>query len=193
MVYTQGAPCYTSSIALGGGQVTNDIMLMEKITLETAEQLKISAGCCWEELQDGDNDIIVPGIGSRAPLTIPRSRIRETIQARMEEIFRKAEEKLYLSRQPVRGIVLTGGGALMPGVVELASHIFALPVRAGTPLPLGGLTDKCQSPEYATAVGLVLEGNFQERLEESGMESFKTRKDQKFLPRIVDWFRKEFF
>ncbi|MDR1908990.1 MAG: cell division protein FtsA, partial [Spirochaetaceae bacterium] len=141
MVYHQGAPCYTTTIALGGSQVTNDIMFIEKISMETAEQIKISAGCCWEGLDEGENDIIVPGAGTRAPVTIPRSRIRETVQPRMEEILRMAQEKALQARQPVRGVVLTGGGALMPGAAELASHIFSLPVRIGTPLPMGGLGD----------------------------------------------------
>jgi cell division protein FtsA len=192
MVYHQGAPCYTVSISLGGTQVTNDIMLVEKLSMETAEQIKVSAGCCWEDLQDGNNDIIVPGIGSRAPQTIPRSRIRETIQSRMEEVFRMAREKLLLARQPVRGIVLTGGGALMPGAVELASHLFSLPVRAGSPLQRGGLTDKYQSPEFATAVGLVIEGNRRERLDEGGSGK-PPAGPQGFLQRIAGWFRKEIF
>jgi cell division protein FtsA len=193
MIYTQGAPCYTSSISLGGTQVTNDIMLVEKISLDTAEQIKISAGCCWEGLEEGENDIIVPGVGSRAPLTIPRTKIRETIQSRMEEILRMVQDKLFQARQPVRGIVLTGGGALMPGAVELASHVFSLPVRTGTPLALGGLIDKYQSPEFATAVGLVIEGNRRERLDETGLEAFKTRKKQGFFTRVTGWFKREFF
>jgi cell division protein FtsA len=194
MIYARGAPCYTASVPLGGSQVTGDIEYIEKIALETAEQIKISAGSCWEGIEEGDSDIIVPGMGNRAPHTIPRSRIRETIQPRMEEIFRMTKEKLLLARQPVRGIVLTGGGALMPGVVELASHLFSLPARIGVPLPTAGVfAGKYQSPEYATAIGLALEGNRREAEEAADPEAFKARKAQNLFARIIGYIRREIF
>jgi cell division protein FtsA len=193
MVYAQGAPCFTASIPLGGGEVTADIEYREKISLETAEDIKISAGCCSEEAQDGDNDIIVPGLGGRSPVIIPRARLRQTIQPRVEEILLMARDKLAGAMQPVRSVVLTGGGALMPGVIELATQFFAAPVRTGIPLAMGGLADRYQSPEYATAVGLVLEGNRREMAELSPYGPPQPGKTGNVFGRLGDWFRKYFF
>ena len=81
------------------------------------------------------------------------------IQPRMAEIFgmiRDQLEKKSLVRNLGGGVVLTGGGALLPGASELAQEMFEVPARVGYPRKLGGLTREFQSPAYATAVGLVL-------------------------------------
>ena len=56
------------------------------------------------------------------------------------------------------GVVLTGGGAILEGMPEIAEQIFDMPVRRGTPSGIGGLVDVVASPVYSTAVGLVLSG-----------------------------------
>jgi cell division protein FtsA len=200
MVYCQGTPFSTISIPLGGTQVSSDISIVKNISFETAERIKTEAGCCWMELlEEKDEEVIIPGVGGRPPLPIPRSQIAAIIQPRMEEIFRMVKERLdnlTLSRPLGGGIVLTGGGADFMGVTELAGRIFKMPIRIGSPLPLGGLVEEYCGPEYATAVGLVLEGDLREKekspewrmdipARENGQESF--------LGRIMEWFKKELF
>ncbi|GHV17489.1 cell division protein FtsA [Spirochaetia bacterium] len=200
MVYSQGTPYSTTTIPAGGSQVTNDISIVRGIAYDTAEKIKVEAGCCWEELLDGDEEVLVPGVGGRPLQTIPRLQILEIIRPRMEEIFKMVQEnldKLALSRPLGGGIVLTGGGAQLTGVAELASHIFKLPVRIGNPLPLGGLVEEYRSPVYATAVGLVLEGDSRERrstVERGGGEPVPREKGQApLLSRLADWVKREFF
>jgi cell division protein FtsA len=183
------------TIPIGGSQVTSDISIMKNIAFETAEKIKIDAGSCWEGAAAGDDDIIVPGMGGRPPLSIPRYDIEEIIRPRIEEIFVLVREKLgrlALNRPLGGGIVLTGGGAQLLGAAELASLVFKLPVRIGAPLSMGGLVEEYRNPVYATAVGLVLEG-----FEREGMETEKTvetrEKGTPFLGKITDWFKKEFF
>ena len=103
--------------------------------------------------------MIVPGVGGRPPIQCTREQVCEIIQPRMTEIFRMVRERLDGQRLLDRiagGLVLTGGGAMLPGVVELGQDIFNLGGRIGQPGRHGGLVDRYQSPEYATAVGLVL-------------------------------------
>jgi cell division protein FtsA len=201
LVYSQGTPFSTTTIPAGGVRVTSDIAEVIHLSFETAERIKLDAGCCWEELLEGDDDIIVPGVGGRPPLPIPKSHIMRIILPRMEEIFTMVKDKLDnlpLTRPLGGGIVLTGGGAQLLGAAELATHVFKMPVRIGIPLPnsLGGLVEEYRSPVYAAAIGLVLEGNDREyrNVPERGGESYPREKGQVSLfGRLADWLRKEFF
>jgi cell division protein FtsA len=197
MVYSQGAPYSTITIPAGGAQVTSDISIIKNISFENAERIKLDAGCCWEELLEGDGEIIVPGVGGRPPLPIPKSQILGIIRPRMEEIFTMVKEKLdklALTRPLGGGIVLTGGGSQLPGAAELAFHIFRLPVRVGFPLPVGGLVDEYRNPVYAAAVGLVLEGASREGKTGNGTEPHPREKGQTSLfGKLAEWLRKEFF
>jgi cell division protein FtsA len=200
LVYSNGTPYSTTTIPAGGGQVTSDISILRSISFETAERIKIDAGCCWEGLLEGDDEVIVPGVGGRPPLPIPKSQIQAIIRPRMEEIFKMAKEKLdklSLSRPLGGGIVLTGGGAHLLGAAELAGHIFKLPVRVGVPLPVGGLVEEYRNPVYATAVGLVLEGADREGkkgTERGGDNPYRGEKGQGSLFRkLAGWLKEEFF
>ena len=171
LVYFDGAPYSIGTIPAGGVQVTGDISIIKNITFETAEKIKLDAGCCWAPFLEEDDDIIVPGVGGRAPLAIPRSQILAIIRPRVEETFKLVKEKidkLSISRPLGGGVVLTGGGAQLLGAAELATEIFRLPVRVGNPLPVGGLVEDYRSPAFATAVGLVLEGFDRERRPDGG-------------------------
>jgi cell division protein FtsA len=199
LVYSDGAPYSTTTIPAGGTQVTSDISIIKNISFETAEKIKLEAGSCWEGAYAGNEDIIVPGVGGRPPLSIPRSGIEEVIQPRMEELFFMIKEKLdklALSRPLGGGVVLTGGASQLPGAAELASEIFKLPARLGFPLPVGGLVEEYRNPAYSTAVGLVIEGN--EREQQNGGERLgpKGRADRGTTPllgRLAEWLKREFF
>src|SRR6266480_7717094 len=111
------------------------------------------------------NDIIeVPGVGERGPRKLSRQMLAEVIEPRIEELYtlvlaelrRSGFEELLSS-----GIVLSGGSALLAGMIELGEEVFHLPVRIGVPAYVGGLADVVKSPRYATAVGLLLEGREQ--------------------------------
>ena len=82
--------------------------------------------------------------------------------------FSRAEEIFGLVQDEIRrcgyehsisaGLVLTGGGSILEGVPEIAEQIFDLPVRRASPAGLGGLADALASPQYSTAIGVVLYG-----------------------------------
>lgn len=159
LIYRDGAPYYTSVLPVGGTQVTGDLSIMLKTPTESAEEIKQSAGCCYMPLVEPGEPVIIPGVGGRPPASIERESICEIIQPRMHEIFsmirEKVEPKGYL-RHLGAGIVLTGGGAQLPGAVELAQEVFETTARIGQPGNLGGIGSVYQTPEYSTVIGLVL-------------------------------------
>ncbi len=159
LMYRDGAPYYSFVLPVGGSQVTGDLSIMLKTSTESAERIKREAGCAYRPLVEEGEPVIVPGVGGRPPIQCTREQVCEIIQPRMTEIFRMVRERLDGQRLLDRiagGLVLTGGGAMLPGVVELGQDIFNLGGRIGQPGRHGGLVDRYQSPEYATAVGLVL-------------------------------------
>ena len=106
---------------------------------------------------------MIPGIGGRKPMEISKLMLAQIIQPRMEEILEFALMELKKSgylRQLSAGVVLTGGGALLRGSVELAQEVLGMPVKLGIPSGFGGsgLAPEVESPIYATAVGLVMHG-----------------------------------
>jgi cell division protein FtsA len=199
LVYADGAPYSNLTIPAGGSMITSDISKVKNISFETAERIKLDAGCCWEGLFRLDDDIIVPGVGGRPPMPIPRSQLMAIIRPRMEEIFKMVKEKLdkiSLARPLGGGIVLTGGGAQLLGVAELAHYIFRMPVRIGVPLSVGGLVEEYRNPMYATAVGLVLEGNDREQKQNpdrSTGENPQAPKKPSKAGNFIKWIKEEWF
>jgi len=202
LVYVEGTPYSTYTIPAGGTQVTSDISIIKSISMENAEKIKIDAGCCWDSLLDDDETVIVPGIGGRPPMSIPKSQILAIIKPRMEEIFKMVKQHidtLNLPRPLGGGVVLTGGGAQLNGVIELANNILKLPARLGSPIPtqdIGGLVEEYQNPSYATVIGLALEGDKRSDFV-AGDYGLDLRQSEKKNTALIDklktWLREEFF
>ncbi|MFW6388114.1 MAG: cell division protein FtsA [bacterium] len=192
LVYSEGAPYYTSVVGLGGSQVTGDISIMLKTPTESAERIKHEAGCCYIDLIEDDEPVIIPGVGGRPPLSIQRRSLAEIIQPRMEEIYRMAREKLekkgYLGAIG-GGVVLTGGGALLPGAVDLAQDVFGSAARIGRPMAPKGLVEQFQQPDMATAVGLVQFAA--EGMDLSAIEPGKQERRSRFSA-LKEWVRNFF-
>jgi cell division protein FtsA len=192
LLYIEGSPYYTDVIPLGGEQVTNDISIILKTPVDAAEKIKLKSGCCYSDLIQGDEEVFIPGVGGRPPRRLLKKDLVEIIQPRVSEILMMVKEKIdqkgYLKLLG-GGVVLTGGGALMPGITELAMEIFGLPTRVGYPLKFGGLVEEYHNPKFATGVGLVLYGAAQR---ETGTKRKGLDKQGMFknvLERMKDWFK----
>ena len=202
LVYVEGTPYSTYTIPAGGVQVTSDISIIKNISIDNAEKIKIDAGCCWDKLLDVNETVIVPGVGGRPPISIPRSQILAIIKPRMEEIFKLVKQhldSLNLPRPLGGGVVLTGGTAQLSGVVELANNILKLPARLGTAIPtqeLGGLVEEYRTPSYATAIGLALEGDRRAGFspsEHGGELRQNDKKSVALIDKLKLWLKEEFF
>ncbi len=160
-LFSLGAIRHTSVLGLGGQNVTNDVAVGLRTSWSLAEQIKCSSGTAVAS-QIADGEVIeVPGVAGRLPRSIPRQEVASIIGMRMEEIFGLVREELHAAGldQPLgAGVVLTGGGALIEGVAELAEQVFRMPVRIGNPVGVCGLVDRVSSPVFAAAVGLARYG-----------------------------------
>ncbi len=158
-IFSNGAIEYTSSLPLGGDQVTNDLTQALKTSTYNAEELKIMHGFIHNEISNEDI-IEVPGVGDRPPRSIQRFTLVEVMSLRYQEIFNFVNEKILQSgfeEKIPAGIVLTGGSSKTEGLVDLAEEIFHKQVRVGIPQYIhGGSEDIVKNPEYATSVGLLL-------------------------------------
>lgn len=162
LVFLDGSPYHTDVVAVGGEQVTSDISIVLKTPAEFAEKLKKDSGCCYMPLLDPVEEILLPGVGGWPSATIPRTELCKIIQPRMTEIFTLIRDRMmkkgFLNHLR-GGVVLTGGGSMMPGAAELAKEVFGVPARIGYPFELGGLVNEYKNPVFSTAVGLVMYGS----------------------------------
>ena len=156
-----GAVWHTAILPLGGDHITNDIAIGLRTPMADAEDLKKRYGCALTALVPAEETVDVPSVGGRKPRQLSRQVLSEIIQPRVEEIFTLVARELGragFQDAATAGVVVTGGTALMEGVVELAEAVFDQPVRRGVPRGVGGLADVVGSPIYATAVGLAAGG-----------------------------------
>ena len=151
---------HTAVAAVAGNSVTEDVRRGLGILGDQAERLKRQYGSALVELVADDREIMIPGIGTRPDKAIGQSTLAQIIQPRVEEILEIVAYEVKRSgygRHLSAGVVLTGGGALIPGTGDLAADILGLEARIGRPLGLaGGLVEEVASPKFATGVGLVL-------------------------------------
>jgi cell division protein FtsA len=160
-VFTDGAIKHTSVIPIAGDQVTNDIAMALRTPTKDAEELKITHGVALRQLASPNDMIEVPGVGERGPRELSRQTLAEVIEPRVEELYSLIQRELRssgLEELLSSGIVITGGSALMKGMVELGEEIFHMPVRVGVPHYNGALAEVVRSPRYATGMGLLMAG-----------------------------------
>jgi len=164
--FRDGKFVYGGFIPIGAHHVTLDIARGLSIVVDEAERLKVMYGAPWHE---GDEDgllISMPprdegeAVRSRAlPAQYPRTLLSRIIRARLDEIFELAKAQIARSglMQDVGGkIILTGGGAQMTGLAELARLSFGPRVRLGRPLGVSGLPDMARGSAFSSAVGLLI-------------------------------------
>ncbi len=164
VIYQRGAVQHTAVFALGGSHFTNDIAFGLRTPIPEAERIKRAVGCAssssLSEMERGEL-VEVPSVGGRQPRQLSRQILCDILQPRAEEVLLHVADEIKDSgweRQLSSGIVLTGGGALLSGMAEIAEQVFDAPVRLGYPERdrFGGLIEDIQSPAWAAASGLAL-------------------------------------
>jgi len=161
IVYTGGVVRHTAAVPVGGDHFSNDLAVGLRTPIPEAEKLKKHHACASRELLREDEAIEIASVGDRPPRTVFSRMLCEIVEPRAEELLKLVRDELQragLDTLIPAGLVLTGGGANLNGLTELAEQLFSLPVRAGVPRGLQGMTDEISLPEYATCVGLLLYG-----------------------------------
>jgi cell division protein FtsA len=164
IIYQRGAVQHTAVFALGGSHFTNDIAFGLRTPIPEAEKIKRGVGCASGlSLSEAERSelVDVPSVGGRPPRQLSRQILCDILQPRAEEVLSHVADEIRESgweTQLSSGIVLTGGGALLDGMVEIAEQVFDAPVRLGYPERdrFGGLVEDVQSPAWAAASGLCL-------------------------------------
>jgi cell division protein FtsA len=161
-VYQKGSIAHTAVVPIGGDHFTNDLAVVLRAPIQDAERIKKKHGCALRSAVAEDEMVEVPMVGGRAPKLCPRTTLADILQPRAEELLGLIQQdlqRLGLDKEIRSGVVLTGGGSELEGIVEVAETIFDGPVRRGVPSGVGGLVDVVSRPEWATATGLLLYGH----------------------------------
>jgi len=191
-IYSQGSIRHTAVIPIAGDQITNDIAMALRTPTIEAEDLKIHHGVAKQELADATAMIDVPGVGDRELRPMSKQALAAVIEPRVEELFtlvRNIVRESGYEDMVSSGIVLTGGTAMMPGMVELAEQVFLKHARIGSPEYRGHLHEVLRSPRYSTGLGLLMEGQAQLM---RGRRSLQGGNFQGVVSRMKEWFTGNF-
>lgn len=188
-IYAGGAIRHTAAIPIAGDLITSDIAMALRTPTKDAEEIKVESGCAKQLLADPDQQVEVPGLGDRGPRMLGRQALAGVIEPRVEEIFALVQQVIRESGHEEvlsSGIVITGGSAVMPGMVELGEDIFLKPVRRGLPKYASALSDLVAQPRAATVMGLMEEARLA-RLRGHKVAQ-KNGTVGTALGRVKDWF-----
>jgi cell division protein FtsA len=192
-VFKQGAIRHTAVVPIAGDQMTNDVAVAFRTPTQSAEEIKIKHGCALRQLADPREVVEVPGVDGREPRQLLVQTLAEVLEPRVVELYEMVLNELRRSGMEdmiASGIVITGGSAMMSGMVELGEEIFHMPVRLGMPRYVGGLSEVVSNPRYATAVGLVLMGK--QQLERHLSGQMESNSFARIMDKMKSWFQGNF-
>lgn len=160
-VFEEGDLMHTAVLPIGSDRITSDIGTILRIPPEVAEKVKITYGHAVPDSVDRKVTFSLRELGADVDEEAKRRFIAEIIESRVEELFEAVDAELRkVDRSgmlPV-GIVLTGGGAKMPGMVEVARRVLRLPCAVGVPVSVSSVLDEVHDPAFAGAIGLTVWG-----------------------------------
>ena len=188
-IFAGGAIRHTAVIPIAGDLITSDIAMALRTPTKDAEDIKVMSGYAKQLLADPDAQVEVPGLGDRSPRMLSQQALAGVIEPRVEEIFVLVQQAIRESGYEEvlsSGIVITGGSAVMPGMVELGEDIFLKPVRRGLPRYNSALSDMVAQARAATVMGLLEEARFA-RIRGHKVAQ-KAGSVHTALGRVKDWF-----
>lgn len=159
-VWKEGSLVHSQIIPVGGNHFTNDLAVALKIPHNEAERIKVNHGCVLPERVNQSAHITVTGLSNTKQREVKVGHIAEVLGARAEELFSVIYDVLKdknLDGMINGGYVITGGGALIKGLPELAEYVMEKPAKIGYPKPFGSMTNIMQNPKFSTVLGLLLE------------------------------------
>jgi cell division protein FtsA len=166
VAYVDGILKHSGVLAVGGDHVTNDLAYGLKVSLSTAEALKLQHGSALPEEGARGRTVSLDGNSVLPERVFNLDHLRRIMHLRLEETFELIADDLAQAGLPDylrAGVVLCGGGARIPGIERLAGRVFDMPVALGRAKGVGGLVSTLDQPEFATAIGLAKFASLQER------------------------------
>lgn len=167
-IYIEGSLAHSSVIPVGARHITNDLAIGLRISLESAEKIKLFLSKSPKKLKEEDGlvatdevDLSPLGLQEEVRKASKKTLVEGIIRPRLNEIFTMIGLEIKrsgLGGQTPAGLVITGGGALTVGAVNAAKRALAMPVRIGYPVNIKGIIDEVQDPSFATVIGLCIYG-----------------------------------
>lgn len=192
VVYEEGDLIHCGVIPIGSSHITNDIAIGLRTSIEVAEILKLKHGYALPDKVSEKDEIQLRTIDKKEEGVVSVKYISEIIEARLKEILliiRQHLQEIGRDGTLPAGIILTGGGSKLEGIIELSKETLRLPAQIGSPLiEANGLVDKLDDPVYATSVGLMLWGKDKPTTSfpgESGSMSGIVDKAKQFLKQFM--------
>lgn len=161
-VFEENDILHTAVLPVGSEYITNDIAIGLRISIDTAEKIKIREGSALPKDFKKQEEMGYVELGGVEDGSFSKKQVAEIIEARVEEIFERIDKelkKIGKSGMLPAGVVLIGGGAKLKGLVETAKNFLRLPVMLGQPQEFVSNLDRVSDISFATAVGLVLWGS----------------------------------
>lgn len=192
MVFEEGDVVYTKILPVGSGHITNDIAIGLRTSVELAEKVKADFGTAVPGEVTKRDEIDLSQIEGGEEGLVSKKEVAEIIEARVEEIFTMINTELKeIDRAGMlpAGIVLTGGGAKLNGLVEVAKKNFSLPASAGVPKDFKTAIEKINDSVFATAVGLVMWGANLEENSKGGIAIPKFSSVVDVTGKMKKWFK----
>ena len=178
-VFEEGDVIDCCVLPVGSGHITNDLAIGLRTSIDVAEKIKLEYGSVLPDEINKKDVIYLEKLGGDSG-HVSRQKVAEIIEARVGEILDLAYKRLkQIDRAGLlpAGVVLVGGGAKLPGLVDLAKEKLRLPAQVGFPIHFEGIVDQIDDPSFATVLGLILWAE-----EQAGeLKSYKTN----FLGRLM--------
>ena len=194
-VYEEDQLIFISTLPVGAGHITNDIAIGLKTSIEVAEKVKREYGSAFAKDVSLKKEINLSRISKNEEGSIKAKEIAEIIEARMEEIFSLVNKELRKVKKDgmlPAGAVITGGGAKLPGIVDLAKKELHLPAQVGFPIRMEGIGDSMDDPTFAVVTGLVLWDQIERTSSGERLITNLTDKIPDFMKsvhKMKDWFK----
>lgn len=188
-VFEEGELVHTAILPLGSGHITNDIAIGLRTSIDIAEAVKINYADCTLGATAKDEQFDLAELGGSEHELIKKQYLFEIVQARVEELLTKIYQELQRCKKTTllpAGVIFTGGGAKLPGLIELAKKYVRLPAALGYPIQMVSVTDKINDLSFATAVGLVKWGSI---MKPAGALSRPTGKKGGVTKQMKEWFK----
>ncbi len=158
-IYASEALMASASVPIGGDHFTSDVAVCMKIAFEDAQRLKEEYGCAKLGLAVDENLLELPSYAGRPARECQRGALNEILEARAEELFGYVQteiEQAGMDRHLLEGVILTGGAAMLPGMLDMAEFLLRCPARNGLPVGILDFPDELMNPAWTTAAGLAM-------------------------------------
>ncbi len=157
-IFVDGALSYSSVLPIGAKNITNDLAIGLRVSLESAEKIKLALSQKNDDADSDELDVKKLNLNEEVGKLSKKTLVEGIIRPRLNEIFSLIGDEIKKSGfggATPAGVVVTGGGALTVGLSSACKRSLSLPVRLGYPKGLSGLVDEIKSPAFATAWGLI--------------------------------------